>query len=375
MLLKGVSSMKHLQKKIEGLLSYIKGSQLKTFKVALMPDFFLDRFISWKGNIKQFSESLVEVEKRKGGSIDRVTQIDFRGGNAINTAAALATLGAEVFPIVQTSKLGLSLLKLYLQPQDIDLSRVKVKGTASITTAFEFQHGKEERNVMLRDVGSLEDFGPRDLAEKDYALLEKVDYVCVFNWAGTRRHGTALARKVFSRVKTEGKGKTYYDTADPLPNESKIESLIDNVLLSPRLVDILSLNENEIMTYTTKMMPKQIKQFQKPHKTTPTLAKECAKILTNKITSRIDLHTTVFSATFMKNRSTSVPIFKVKALRATGAGDAWNAGNIYADANNFPDDLRLLFANAVAAYYVSNPACEHPSLLQLSDFLQNALDC
>ncbi len=345
----------------------------RAFRVVVMPDFFLDRFVSWNGDVGRFSRSILEVAERKGGSIDNVVQTELRGGNAVNTAAALAVLGVDAVPIVYTSKLGLNLLKLYLQPLDVDLSHVKVDDHTSITTALEFTHGKEKRNVMLRDLGSLETFGPVDLTEEDYGLLEKADFVCVFNWAGTRRHGTELAETVFEYVKTKGRGKTYYDTADLLANKSKIPQLVEKVLRRDSLVDVLSLNENEAITYAGYVAPKHVGKLQKRYKSMPTLAKECAKVLAQKLTSRIDLHTTSYSATFTKDEEIVVPAFGVDALRATGAGDAWNAGNIYADANDFSTELRLTFANAVAAYYLSNPAGEHPQLSQVLSFLREIM--
>lgn len=366
--------MQTLSRKIQELLSHLSELKPKLFNVVVMPDFFLDRFISWSGNVNQFSTSISEVVKRKGGCIDNVPQVELRGGNAINTAAALAVLGVGIFPIVYTSDSGFNLLRLYLQPLNFDFSYVKVDGSASITTALEFTHGRERRNVMLRDLGSLEIFGPDSLTEKDFALLAKTDYVCVFNWAGTQRYGTELAETVFRYVKAKSKGKTYYDTADPISNKSKIPELVEKVLLRHNLIDILSLNENEAITYAKHVAPKQTGQLQKQHKSMPTLAKECAKILAQKLTSRIDLHATTYSATFTKNKNAVVPAFKVKTLRATGAGDAWNAGNIYADANDFPVDARLMFANAIAAYYLSSPNGAHPQLPQLRFFLQKTLN-
>jgi len=359
--------------KIEKLLSYLSRFKPKRFRVVVMPDFFLDRLISWNGNIRRFSRNILAVANRKGGNIDNVAQMDLKGGNAVNTAAALTVLGTNVFPIIYTSKFGLNLLKLYFQSLNVDLSYVKVNGAASITTALEFEYQGEKRNVMLRDLGSLREFGPNDLSKRDFTLLEKTEYVCVFNWAGTRRYGTELAQTVFGHVKARGRGITYFDTADPLSNRPDVPRLVKKVLLRHKLIDVLSLNENEAITYAKYVIPKQMAKLQNKHKFLPTLAKECGKILSQKFTSRIDLHTTTYSATFTKNKNTIVPAFNVKALRATGAGDAWNAGNIYADANDFQTDIRLTFANAVAAYYISSPNGEHPRIPQLHEFLQKIL--
>jgi len=84
------------------------------------------------------------------------------------------------------------------------------------------------------------------------------------------------------------------------------------------------------------------------------------------------LHTTAFSATVTKKKEVVVPAFKVKVLRATGAGDAWNAGNILGDDNDLSDECRLALANAVAACYLANPAGSHPTRQNLVQFIEEA---
>jgi len=352
----------------EELLRFLERIKLRSFSVVVMPDFFLDRFISYEGDVKDFYKVFSDIADRKGGSINGIRQMDFRGGNAANTAAALARLGAKVYPIIHTSFLGLDLLKHYLQPYGVNLSYVKAEGETSITTAIELIHGKDKVNVMLRDLGSLAKFNPSDLTPRDYQRLEEVDYVCVFNWAGTRHYGTELARTVFNHVKKRGKGKTYYDTADPTPNRGKIPTLMKNIL-STDLVDILSLNENEAVQYASQLKPQKVTELQKSMRLNE-LAKECARILAQNLKARIDLHATNYAGTFTKNKETIVPALKVPVKRITGAGDAWNAANLYADANELSDTLRLGFANTVAAYYISNERAEHPSLSQLENFIR-----
>jgi sugar/nucleoside kinase (ribokinase family) len=334
-------------------------------KVVVMPDFFLDRLVSLTYNAKEFSERLEGVTKRKGGSIDGVKQTELRGGNAINTASALAALGLEVTPIICTNKAGLQLMKFYLKHLVADFSHVKIFDELSITTAMELPAEKGKVNVMLRDVGALADFGPQHLNSEDFEAIRNADYVCVFNWAGTKNSGTELAKTVFHCVKTGGKGKTYFDTADPIPNEEKIPQLMKNVLQSGQ-VDILSVNENEAICYASQLSGR-VEEFSKRLKFEE-LAKEAARILASHLSARIDLHTTSFSATFTKRDETIVPAFQVPVLRATGAGDAWNAGNILGDAFGLSSDSRLSLANAVAAYYISNPSAAHPTRKHLMKF-------
>ena len=355
-----------LDKHVNELLGLLESLEPKEFNVVVMPDFFLDRLVTVDLDVSGFSKMLAEVVSRKGGAIDGIKQLEFRGGNTANTASALAKLGAKVHVIIQTGKIGMQMLEHYLKPLEVDLSHVKVKRKTSITTAIELKYNKEGKaNVMLRDLGSLENFGPKDLTEEDFKLLEKADYVCLFNWAGTRKHGTELAKTIFRHVKEKGVGKTYYDTADPSPNEKGIGKLVKEVFLS-NIIDILSLNENEAVRYASIIgLEEKI-----GGKTLEEKARKSGEILSNQISSRIDLHTTAFSSTFQNGKEVHVPTFKVGVLRATGAGDAWNAGNIFADAHDFPDSLRLTFANAVAAYYISSPEAEHPTLEELQKFLK-----
>jgi len=351
---------------IEELRRFLE-SEIQEINVVVMPDFFLDRLISINCNVKNFYRMLGKVVKRKGGSIDGIEQVDLRGGNAVNTASALAALDVKVSPIVCTSKLGSKLIRFYLKPRKVDLSHVKIFDDASITTAIEFENEKGKVNVMLRDVGALVDFGPQHLNDEDFEVIENADYVCVFNWAGTRHFGTELAETIFRRVKGMGKGKTYCDTADPTTNKEKIPKLMKKVLLS-KDVDILSLNENEVICYASQLSDK-IEKFRKTSKFDD-LAKESARILASRLSARVDLHTASFSATFTKKRESIAPAFKVPVLRVTGAGDAWNAGNILGDAHGLSDQHRLALANAVATYYISNPKGIHPTRKKLAQFIE-----
>ena len=350
------------------LMGFLKKDPEKR-DVTVMPDFFYDRLISLDCDAAGFSSAIADVAERKGGSIDGVKQTDIRGGNAINTASALAALGVRVTPIVCTNKLGLQQIKFYFEKYRVDLSHIKITEKASVTTALELKTENGKANVMLRDLGALADFSPSDLTDRDYELIENADYVCLFNWAGTRKYGTLLAETVFGRVKTGGKGKTYYDTADPTPNRDKIPELMRNVLKTSR-VDVLSLNENEAICYAS-LLNDEI-SVQRGKQRFDDLALDAARVLAKHLLARIDLHTTAFSATLSKKNEVVVPSFKVKALRATGAGDAWNAGNIIGDGNALSDECRLSLANAVAAYYLSDPEGSHPTRRKLVKFVEKA---
>jgi len=69
-----------------------------------------------------------------------------------STTSALAALNVNVTPIVCADKLGLQLIRLYLEPRKVDLSHIKIFNETSITTALEFKAEGEKVNVMLRNV-------------------------------------------------------------------------------------------------------------------------------------------------------------------------------------------------------------------------------
>ena len=335
--------------------------------VVVMPDFFFDRFIDSDCDVNTFSSMISKVASRKGGSIDDIKQTVLKGGNAINVASALASLEVQVTPIVCANRLGFQYLKHYLRGFKIDLSLIKIVKKASLTTALEFQSQGGKVNIMLRDLGDLADFGPSDLTDNDFALIENADYVCLFNWAGTKNHGTALAEQLFSRTKIRGRGKTYYDTADPTPNKKNIPELMRNVLQTDK-IDILSLNENEATCYAKQLTKKGSSKLDTMEFEEAAMA--AARALARELSARIDLHTTAFSATLRDKNEARVPVFKINALRATGAGDSWNAGNILGDAAKLSDEGRLALANAVSAYYLSSPRGTYPSRNKLIKFIR-----
>jgi sugar/nucleoside kinase (ribokinase family) len=144
--------------------------------------------------------------------------------------------------------------------------------------------------------------------------------------------------------------------------------LMAKVLKTDRL-DILSVNENEAITYAS-LLDESLKQKQQ-RLDFAELAMEAARILAKHLPARIDLHTTVFSASLNGKQEVVVPTFKVKVLRATGAGDAWNAGNILGDRNGLADECRLMLANAVSACYLSDADGMHPTISRLVTFLRD----
>ena len=333
--------------------------------VVVMPDFFLDRIVSLNCTAEAFSDLMLDVANRKGGSLDGITQTELLGGNAINVASALTSLGIKVTPIVCTSEHGLEQIKRAFKNKSADISHVKTCKKPSITTALEFSSQSGKTNIMLRDLGDLADFGPKDLDENDYQKIKNVDYTCLFNWAGTTRFGTRLAKAIFKEAK-KGHSKTYFDTADPLPNAKAIPALIKQIMKTD-LVDILSVNENEAITYAS-FFDAGIKSRRESLDRSE-LTMDAARVLAGNLHARIDLHTSLFSASLKGNHEVVVPTFRIPILRATGAGDAWDAGNIIGDHYQLSDECRLTLANAVSACYLQDVQGMHPTKEIISNFI------
>lgn len=316
------------------------------FKVIVMPHFCVDCSLTHGGDYTSFMGKL-EVTRKQGGGNIVVDQSMGVGGKAANCALALASLGLDAYLIARTSELGYKLLQHFTEG-NVDISHVSKDGELAITTAIELQGS----NIMLSDPGSLSNFGPNYLSVKNEELIQEADMVCISDW-GLNDRGTELAQHVFELVKQgKGEGKTFFDPGDPSP-KSRIEEEISRLveMLKRGLVDILGVNEDELLRYGQTSDPQKAVDFLRE-------------------LTRVDLHTKDHVASSQEESESKVSTFKVKPLRLTGAGDAWNAGNILGDVMGLNDKLRLTLANAVAAYYISHPQGKHPGIGDLKEFLE-----
>lgn len=335
----------------EELIERLKKSTSKEFKIVVMPHFCIDGSIQYEGDYRSFIRKFERIADQGGGNMV-IKQTLLRGGKAANCASALLSLGVRTYLITKTDEIGYKLLEYFFEGKGADLSYVSRDGELASTTAIEFG-GK---NVMLSDPGSLSQFGPECLTDKEEKLIREADIVCVSDW-GLNKRGTELAEHVFGIVREEKGGKTFFDPGDPSPKGGNIKEEIERMvsrILSEGLVDILSVNEDEVKRYGKKDDPSRAINY-----------------LRNAV--RVDLHTEDYVRTFYKNRKTEkMPAFDIQPKRLTGAGDAWNAGDIFGEVIGLSDDLRLMLANAVAAYYISDPERRHPTKQDLIEFLDEA---
>jgi len=349
-----VSKLEKIKGELIDELKQIKkrGSKAR-IKVTIMPHFCLDIFVGCDDDCDSFTCNFKEVVDRKGGNLPIKKQILSIGGKAANCASALDSIGCDVSLISKTDRLGLILLEHFFENKKIDLSHVKTDGKLASTCAIELK----EANVMLSDAGSLTEFSQEYLNDEDKELIESSNYVCISDWALNNK-GTQIAEYVFKIAKKakSAECKTFFDPGDPsFRKDIDIEQLIEKVL-KKKLVDMLSVNEDEVIRYGSKIADSN----------TILQAGDNLKKMT-----RVDLHTKDGDCSFKKSKETAfIPSFICKPKRLTGAGDSWNAGDIYGDAIGLGDEARLMLSNAVAAYYISNEV--HPSIKDLVRFLEGA---
>jgi sugar/nucleoside kinase (ribokinase family) len=160
--------------------------------------------------------------------------------------------------------------------------------------------------------------------------------------------GTDLAVKTFAYAK-QYNVKTYFDSADPSPRVYDLTELYESVIASTNL-DITSLNQNELEKHTGEATLERAIAFKR------------------RVGSRVDYHTPWYAAS-IDDSVTVFPVYDVKLNRSTGAGDAWNSGNIFGELLGLAPTLRLCLANAVAGYYVSSRHGAHPTIDDLVAFV------
>ena len=344
--------IKELLEKLEG----VEKDRIEGKKVIIMPDFFVDHFLLFESFEKDFSR-IQKIYRQGGGNVPGVLQRIHQGGNAANTALALSKLGPKVHLICKTDNLGKHLLEFFCKNTTIDLSGVKTDGEIAITTAMEF--GKNHSNVLVGDTGSVSNFDFDTLDDSDFQNIKESNITGVVNWS-LNKCGTSLAKKVFEFA-NKYNVKTFMDTGDPSHRREEIPDLIRNVV-SDRCLDIFGINENELMHFTggnsTNSYQEQI---------------DLAKKLKKSISARIDLHTASFSCSFAET-CTVIPTFKFSNIyRATGAGDTWNAGNLFGEIIGLSAGERLLFANMLAGHYISSPIALHSNLEEMKTFIRTKL--
>ncbi len=344
-----------LEKQLLQRVQYLKRERLSEFHVVMLPDFFVDHF-AYFDTVEKTCQEIQRIATQGGGNRPGITQRLQQGGNATNTVLGLARLGMSTHLICRTSPLGLHLLRFFLGDNGVDLSGVHSDGELALTTALEFQ--KPQANIMLGDPGSVASFSYDQLHDHDHEIIASASLVGVVNW-NQNRFGTQLANQVFGQAK-KNQIKTFFDTGDPSPRVQDIPQMMETVLMNQQL-DCFGLNENELRFYSQSPCRNQEEMI------------AAVEALKKRVPARIDFHTTLFSVS-AQEKVVVMPTIRLPMLyRSTGAGDIWNAANIFADLLEFDAEERLLFANVVAGRYISSPDPLPPTLDMVINFIKNSI--
>jgi len=336
------------------LISLLENPPTISYPV-ILPDFFVDHFVilpTYQG----FLKSLDDLAKQGGGNLIGTEQIIRRGGNCVNTTSALHALDVDARMIITTDEYGASLLNA-LAPPGLNMDNVHRDGRLSATVSIETEFEGRRINMMISDSGSAGAFGFEDLTDSDFELIRKSGLIALVNLNHNHK-GTDLAQGLFEMAKETPTKITFMDIGDPSSNSELIEPLVKKVLREG-LVDILGANENEIGWLAWELAGRD--ERLRHRVSNPKEWINLAKKVSHEIGIKIDLHTRHFSAVVDNDDITATPSFHVESRVVCGAGDAWNAGDIYGHLLELSPLDRIILANAVAALYVSSPTISHPS--------------
>ncbi|MFW9980777.1 MAG: carbohydrate kinase family protein [Candidatus Thorarchaeota archaeon] len=329
----------------------------------ILPDFFVDHFVLIE-SLEKLVDGLKKLAEQGGGNLLDNEQFIRRGGNAVNTASALLALGLQPRLIVTTDEHGASLLKSLAHPK-LDLSHVHIDGRMSSTVSLETEYKGRKVNLMISDSGSAREFSFSDLTENDIKTIQGCRLLALVNLNHNLK-GSDLALDLFRMAKDNSNAITFMDMGDPSGNPNLVGKLIKGVV-SEGLVDVFGLNENEVQWVALNLSDNS-KRWKNIH-LKPLDWLQAAQYISSETGIQVDLHTPFFTATIRDDKTAAIPTFVAESRVVCGAGDAWNAGDIYGTLLElFPED-RLILANAVASLYVSSTSASHPTSTQIVEYL------
>jgi len=324
--------------------------------VVVMHDFFIDRIVRLND-----LDSLIYAANSKieagGGSIRGIEQTEVKGGNAVNTAYALAKLGARTSLITVADDFGSTILKNIFSPFK-NSKLILTKGTQGYTISLELAKNRSKANVMISDVGDTGNFGANRLGKRELKLISEASAVIIANWASNLK-GTELALKA-----CRGASKNalcFLDPADISNRKDDFKNCLDKLAKD---LDILSINENEC-----RLLMESLGMEALPVNYSDEDVGDAAKRLAEKLSFTVDVHTPLGAATSNGSETVFVQSFDVDVRISTGAGDVWDAADIIGYLCKLNASDRLLFANACAALYISNIDADTPRLSEAVSFI------
>lgn len=321
--------------------------------IVVLPDFFLDRIIEINSKDELFS-TITSKTTTGGGSIRGVNTFDIKGGNAVNIAYCLATLGFSVTLFTIADIIGASVLRTIFSKFGERVSLQIKNGKHGSTTSFEFHENEgTNSNVMISDVGDNQNFGPEMIsAQTDLEAINSAKSVVLTNWASNLK-GTDLANYLFTN------SPNAFHFLDPADIETRKEEFRDTLKNLNYVIDVLSINENEC---TSLLKASNLDSKMSLHFDDINNVKQAVKLLASEFGLEIDLHTRIGGAWSDGTEVQFAPSFHVIPKKLTGSGDCWDAADLLGHLSHLNADERLLFSNAYASLYVGRTDFEPPTI-------------
>lgn len=331
--------------------------------IVVLPDFFIDRIIQLKSK-EDFFESILQKTKYGGGSIREFNAIEKKGGNAVNVAYALATLGVKVVLFTIADKVGSAFLENTFSKFGNIIQLRITDGSNGLTTALEFhsENGGASENIMLNHLRGIADIGPEIInSDSDLSILNDSSAVVFLNW-GSNNRGSNLLEYVFKNSPISS-----FHFLDPADIDNRISEFKELLLQNKDNIDTLSINENECNSLCKAFdIEKDI-----INENSPTNLQKIIEDLSIILGIEICLHTRAGSIWSNGSNSFFAKALETNVVNLTGAGDCWDAGYILSTVAGLKIEDRLLFANAVASSYVGNIDGEPPTIEKVEKLLEN----
>ncbi len=215
-------------------------------QIVVLPDFFMDRIVKFESKNKLIE--LVDFKTRfGGGSVRGIGTVDIKGGNAVNVAYCLAKFGLSVNLFTIANEIGSAILQKIFSKFGNKVELHISRGKHGITTSLEFEDKESTANIMISDVGDIENYGSdRISAAEDLEKIRSAKCVILTNWASNLK-GTELAMHVF---KNSTNALHFIDPADI---DARREEFRDALKIIGKYTDVLSINENECNSLTNAL--------------------------------------------------------------------------------------------------------------------------